>query len=161
MRRQPVMALVVALWLASPAAGEGPPDPNGDTLPQEQAAVAATVRGLFKAVEKLDLEQVEAFHLYGSRFSKFDELGLGREDASQTRAGERRDLASLRSFRASVGDLEVDVIGVAAVATFILDYSAETSQGTFARAIRSTLVLAKDGARWRIVHEHFSPLAKP
>ena len=44
------------------------------------------------------------------------------------------------------------------VATFLLDYTAETSQGRAVATIRSTVVLAKLCSNWRIVHEHYSPL---
>jgi len=104
------------------------------------------------------LDRVEAIHLYGPKSSKFDEFGLGREDADKARAAERQGLASLRSFKASIKELRVDVFGAVAVATFLPNYTAETSQGRAVAMIRSTVVLAKHCSNWRMVHEHYSPL---
>jgi ketosteroid isomerase-like protein len=155
-----VVTLVTAAWcsLSSSPQAQADTDVVDDTRPAEQAAVADTLRRLFRAAEQRQLDRVEALHLYGPKFSKFDEFGLGREDADQTRVAERQGLASLRSFKASIRELKVDLFGVVAVATFLLDYAAETSQGQAAATIRSTVVLAKDGPNWRIVHEHYSPL---
>jgi ketosteroid isomerase-like protein len=124
----------------------------------QKAAVADTIRQLFRAAEERRLDRVEALHSYGPEFSKFDEFGLGREDAAQTREAERRSLASVKSLRASVRDLKVDLLGEAALATFILDYTAETTQGLAAATLRSTVVPRSDRGRWLVVHEHYSPL---
>jgi ketosteroid isomerase-like protein len=160
---KPHVVVALLVWASFPP-GPGRELPAArdvirDPCPEEQAAVADTLRELFRAAERRDLDRVEALHLYGPKFSKFDEFGLGRESADQVRVAERQGLTSLRSFRARIEDLKVDVIGVAAVATFGLHYSAETGQGEAAARLRASVVFAKDSSSWRIVHEHYSPFA--
>ncbi len=90
-----VLFLAAAVLAALPASPIGQPasgaEKNG---PGQQAAVAKTVERLFRAAEQKRIDEVEGLHSYGPEFSKFDEFGLGREDAAQTRAAERGELAS-------------------------------------------------------------------
>jgi ketosteroid isomerase-like protein len=163
MRNARFVALIAVAWLAgdsgSPAGARA--DVVRDSFPREQAAVAEVVRQLFQAVSRHDLDAVEAVHLYGPGFTKFDDDGLGRQDAEQARASERRGLAPVRSFESRIEGLKVDVFGAVAIATFVLDWAATTDQGKLAAKTRSTLVLARDGTQWKIVHEHHSPLTEP
>jgi ketosteroid isomerase-like protein len=160
MRNPGVVALIAAAWLTggSGSALEAREDVVRDPLPQEQAAVADVVRQLFQAVSRHDLDAVEAMHLYGPKFTKFDDDGLGRLDAAEARVAERQGLSGVKSFEGRIEGLKVDVFGVVAVATFVLDWAVATDQGKAAARTRSTLVLAKDGTQWKIVHEHHSPL---
>ena len=155
-----VFPLLTAGWLAfgfTPPAWGGA-DVIRNPSPEAQAAVADTVRPVFRAAEERDIDRLEALHLYGPKFSKFDEFGLGRETADEARSAERAGLSQVKSLKVTVEGLKVDVFGVAAVATFFVHYRAETSQGDAAATLRSTVVLVKDAATWRIAHEHFSPL---
>jgi ketosteroid isomerase-like protein len=129
-----------------------------DAFPAEQRAVADTLRALLDAAERKELDRVDSFHLYGPKFSKFDESGLGRLDAEASQAAERRGISAVRGFRATVEGLKVDVFGVTAIATFVMNYSVEADEGEVSRKRRATLVFAKDRDRWKVVHEHFSPL---
>jgi hypothetical protein len=126
----------------------------------ERQVVAETILGVFRAAELKQLDRLESYHLFGPEFTKFDEFGEGREDAATARAAERRGLAGVKAFKASVQELKVDIFGVAAVATFIVVYSAETATGTADGRLRSTVVLARRDASWKIVHEHYSPLLR-
>ena len=53
-----------------------------DSYPAEQAAVSKMLTELMQAVRSKDLDRVEAFHLYGPKFSKFDDSGGERQDAT-------------------------------------------------------------------------------
>ncbi len=126
-----------------------------------RAAVGTTLERLFQAAEQGRIDEVEGLHSYGPEFSKFDEFGLGREDAVQARAAERAELAGAKSFRAHVRELKVDLFGELALATFVVDYTAETGQGTAAASLRSTVAFRNERGEWRIVHEHYSRLVAP
>jgi ketosteroid isomerase-like protein len=64
-------------------------------------------------------------------------------------------VAEAIAFRAE--DLKVDVFGPAAVATFVLDWTATMPGGeTYEAQSRATLVFVDDEGDWKIVHEHFS-----
>jgi ketosteroid isomerase-like protein len=130
-----------------------------DTFPEKQAEVTKAVHAVFEAAERGDVAGLEALHLYGPKFSKFDDIPPStRLDASATREGERTALARLTSFSATVEDLKVDVFGNVAVATFILRYSFVTPDVSGSSTARSTMVFVEKSGAWRIVHEHFSRL---
>jgi ketosteroid isomerase-like protein len=130
-----------------------------NAFPAKQAEVAKAVHDVFTAAERGDIAGLEALHLYGPKFSKFDDIPPStRQDASATRENERAALARLASFSATVEDLKVDVLGSVAVATFILRYSFETPDGSGSSSARSTMVFVEQAGAWRIVHEHFSRL---
>ena len=162
MRNVAMVIVAVLAWFASGAPGAVRPQrvAIADSMPAEQAAVAAALEDLVQALSRGDLDQVESHHLYGPEFSRFDETGLGRQEGDQARLSERQGLSALESFNGKVAGLKVDVFGVAAVATFVLEYELRVGGATVSGKTRSTLVFAKDGARWKSVHEHLSPLAK-
>ena len=154
MRRWVVGGLVAVVALGAvlhPAAGAA--DGSG-----EQQAVAETIRAVFRAAEQKQVDLLESYHLYGPQFTKFDEFGGGREDAATAQAAERRAVAAVKTFKATVEDLKVDLVGQAAVATFIVTYSAELVDATATGRLRSTVVFAKHRRSWKIVHEHYSAL---
>jgi ketosteroid isomerase-like protein len=160
MRNLPV-AIVVAFF-ASGAGGcvRAQHDAIADPMTAEQAAVAAVLDHLMQALSRGDLDQVESLHLYGPKFTRFDDTGLARQEGDEARLAERQGLSAMESFKGKVAGLKVDVFGVAAVATFVLEYDLRVGGTPVSGKARSTMVFAKNGARWRIVHEHLSPLAR-
>lgn len=128
-------------------------------FPEAQKEVERTLREILAAAEKKDLDRLEAFHLFGPKFTKFSERG-GRQDGDVTRQSERRGIGALAAFRPKVEDLKVDVFGSVAIATFIMNYEVVTAEETSNGSARSTLVFVNDDSAWKIVHEHFSPLER-
>ena len=127
----------------------------------EQTKITKIVSDIVDAAQKKQLDRRDAFHWYGPKFSKFEDDGLGRQDAAAGKKGEREGLAAVKSFAAKVSDLKVDVFGSAAVATMILAYDVDTGKDKVSGKDRSTLVFAKENGAWKIVHEHHSPLKNP
>jgi len=161
--RNLAMAIVVVLALFGPGAGgavQGRSNAIADPMPAEQAAVAAALDRLMQALSRGALDEVESLHLYGPKFSRFDDTGLGRQDGDRARVAERQMLSAVESFEGRVNGLKVDVFGVAAVATFVFEYELRVGGKPVSGKARSTMVFAKDGGRWKIVHEHLSPLAR-
>jgi ketosteroid isomerase-like protein len=140
--------------------GQGHSNAIADPMPAEQAAVATALDRLMQALSRGALDEIESFHLYGPKFSRFDDTGLGRQDGDRARAAERQMLAAVESFEGRVDGLKVDVFGVAAVATFVLEYELRVGGTPVSGKARSTIVFAKDGGQWKIVHEHLSPFGK-
>jgi ketosteroid isomerase-like protein len=130
-----------------------------DEFLEDQKAVADVIDRLFRAVGEHDLGQVESIHFYGPKFSKYDDSGT-RQDGELARAAERAGLANVKSYKAKAEGLKVDVFGDVAVATFVFDYIVTTDKQAVRGKAHSTLVFARDGAAWRIVHEHHSPVTK-
>ncbi len=152
------VALVAgALEMTQAKAADTPRDALRDESPEDQKAVAGVLQQLFDAARQRDVDRVEALHYYGPKFSKYDDSGP-RQDGAAARASERQTLARVRSYAAKADGVKIDVFGAVAIARFIFDYSVTTDQSAVSGKARSTLVFAKDGKRWRIVHEHHSPV---
>jgi ketosteroid isomerase-like protein len=130
-----------------------------ETYPEEQAKVERRIQEIMSAARTKDVDRLESYHLFGPKFTKFDDFEpLDRQDAETTRRLEREAITGVKEFTPSVSGLKVDVFGPLAVATFVFDYGVSTHDGEkLAVRARSTMVFAKDGPEWKIVHEHFSP----
>ena len=129
------------------------------THPAEQVQVEERLREIMSAAQSKEVDRLESYHLFGPKFTKFDDFEpLDRQDAETTRRLEREAITGVKEFRPNVTDVKVDVFGPVAVATFVFDYgiTTEDDEELSVRA-RSTMVFAKDGSEWKIVHEHFSP----
>ncbi len=134
-------------------------DPITNLFPEDQAAVERRLLEIMDAARTKEVDRLESYHLYGPKFTKFDDFEpLERQDAEATRRLEREAIIGVKAFVPRVEQLKVDVFGPAAVATFVFDYAVTLPDDEqLAVRARSTLVFARDGAEWKIVHEHFSP----
>ena len=128
--------------------------------PAAQAAVARRVQEILDAVGAKDVDRLDSYHLFGPKFTKFDDAEpYDRQDAETTRRLERELVSAAEALAFRHEELKVDVFGPVAVATFVLDWAATMPDGQeYAARSRATLVLVEDGAEWKIVHEHFSPV---
>jgi ketosteroid isomerase-like protein len=130
-----------------------------DTHPEEQVQVEERLRAIMSAAQSKEVDRLESYHLFGPKFTKFDDFEpLDRQDAETTRRLEREAITGVKEFTPNVTNLKVDVFGPVAVTTFVFEYgiTTEDDEELSVRA-RSTMVFAKDGPEWKIVHEHFSP----
>lgn len=130
-----------------------------EMYPKEQAEVESRIQEIMAAARAKDVDRLESYHLYGPKFTKFDDFEpLDRQDADTTRRLEREAIAGAREFIPAIADLKVDVFGPVAVTTFVFDYAVTTQDDEqLALRARSTMVLARENSEWKIVHEHFSP----
>lgn len=128
-----------------------------DPCETDQLAVIARVREIFAAAQAKEFDRLAGYHLYGPKFTKFDDFEpLERQDAASARQSEEDGLGAVTGFRYDLEDLKVDVFGATAVTTFVLDYGFVVDGETIDARARATLVLVNDDGGWRIVHEHFS-----
>lgn len=131
-------------------------DPHAPTTPEDRLAVEICLHKILDAAKAGDADLLASHHLYGPKFTKFDDFDpLERQDADEARAGEDA-IAQVNNFRYRVDDLRIDVFGPAAIATFILDYGFDTDGEHIAARARSTLVFVADGPDWKVAHEHLS-----
>ena len=133
-------------------------DPITEPFPERQEQVRRTLEALVDAVHAKDADRLESIHLYGPKFTKFDDFEpLERVDAETCRASERSGLLAAERVRYRFEDLKVDVFDRVAIATFLLHEEIRADGRDVTALARSTLVFVLDGDRWRITHEHFSP----
>ena len=125
----------------------------------EKAAVERTLRQVMTAARRQAVDELESFHAFGPKFTKYDDFEpLERQDGDTTRRLEREAVTGVKEFAPEIEDLKVDVFGPVAVTTFVMNYDVVTEDDErLSFRARSTMVFASDEGRWLIVHEHFSP----
>ena len=132
-------------------------DPHAPTTPEDRLAVEICLHKILDAARAGDADLLASHHLYGPKFTKFDDFEpLERQEAGAARAGEDA-IAQVDNFRYSVDDLRIDVFGPTAIATFVLDYGFDADGEHITARARSTLMFVADGPDWKIAHEHLSP----
>jgi ketosteroid isomerase-like protein len=124
---------------------------------QEQKQIEQAVHDIFDAAKRKDFDQLEAFHLIGPKFTKFDDWEpMSRQDALTAMKSERDRFSQLTDFRMDIKDLKADVFGDIAIATFVATYTGKMGDTPIAAMDRCTLVFVRVGKLWKITHEHFS-----
>jgi ketosteroid isomerase-like protein len=130
-------------------------DPQAD-YPQERAQIEHRLQEVFVAAENKDFKQLDGYHFYGPKFTKFTTSSPERLDASAGRKGEHEGLGSAKGLKMRADALKIDVFGNVGIATFVLDYSFDSGGEAVHRKERSTLVFVKERGVWKIAHEHLS-----
>ncbi|MEM2140832.1 MAG: nuclear transport factor 2 family protein [Nitrososphaera sp.] len=132
------------------------------------AADSATIQDLiykyFQIAKSKEIEGIPDF--FDDRFTKFgDSPPYDRRDLERALMLEQLQFASISDYDFKIEDLKVDVVGDAAVASFVLqstgmivdDYS---FRGTaINNKSRVTMVFKKDKkGGWKMLHQHFSKM---
>lgn len=131
---------------------------------QAKAEVAAFIRSFFEVGKSKDLTSLLDFHSPASLFTKFDENPpYTRQNSEEAFIYEQAAFANISDYEYRIDGQKIDLVGEVAIATFYLtftgvfvnDYSFEGM--TVGSKSRVTMVLARFGGSWKIVHAHFSP----
>jgi len=136
-----------------------------DGVEQDQAKkeVAALINSFFEAGRDKELTTLMDFHAPDKVFTKFDENPpFTRQNSEEAFVYEQAAFANISDYQYKIEDLKIDMVRDVAIATFYLtfkgvfvnDYSFEGM--TVGSRARVTMVLARFGERWKMVHEHFS-----
>ncbi len=101
-------------------------------------------------------------------YSRFDDWPPGmRSLGEEALRIEEGALKVLQDYKYAIKDLIVKVIGNVAISSFYIHYDGKIRMKTFNIISRVSIVLKKNGSKWRIIHEHFSiipeniPLSEP
>lgn len=134
-------------------------------LEQMRREVEMVIYAVFEAGKNKDLTSLADFHAQSGLFTKFDETPpYTRQNAEEAFIYEQAAFANISDYEYNLDELRVDIINDVAVATFYLAYKGVfvnnySFEGrTVGSRSRVTMVLARLGNGWKIVHEHFSPL---
>ena len=130
------------------------------TYPEEQEVIKNLVQEIFDTVSRKDADKLDAFHLYGSKFTRLSEGSPVRFDAESTKKMESESVAALDKFNFKIEDTKADIFGKIAIATFFIDYSFKMGEIEGKAKESCTIVFVKDNETWKITHEHFSPVAE-
>lgn len=130
----------------------------------DSAKIRDIIYNYFELAKTKEIEKIEEF--IDPSFTKFgDSPPYDRRDFERALMLEQLQFASLSDYDFKIEDLKTEVMGDAAVATFVIqvtgmivdDYS---FRGTaIDNKARATIVLRKDkNGRWKMVHQHLSKL---
>jgi ketosteroid isomerase-like protein len=130
----------------------------------DSAKIRDIIYNYFELAKTKEIEKIEEF--IDPSFTKFgDSPPYDRRDFERALMLEQLQFASLSDYDFKIEDLKTEVMGEAAVATFVIqvtgmivdDYS---FRGTaIDNKARVTVVLRKDkSGRWKMVHQHLSKL---
>lgn len=126
----------------------------------DQVEVEQRLEDVMSAARRRAVDELESYHAFGPKFTKFDDFApLERQDGETTRRLEREAILGVEEFDPRLVGLKVDVFGPVAVTTFVMESRVEAEGKRHGFRARGTLVFAKAGGEWLIVHEHFSPFA--
>lgn len=131
----------------------------------DSAKIRDIIYNYFQLAKTKEIEKIEEF--IDPEFTKFgDSPPYDRRDFERALMLEQLQFASLSDYDFKIEGLKTEVIGDAAVATFVIqvtgmivdDYSFRGT--TIDNKARATVVLRKDkNGRWKMVHQHLSKLA--
>lgn len=130
---------------------------------EEINRIAETVNRIFSAGRMKDFETLRGLHHPDLSFTRFSDLPpfsrQGPEEALRLKESLFRDLID---FDYKIEDINVDLYGDVAVATFYIDYRgvyvySYTFEGRdFRQKARCTFVFHRKDSFWYLVHEHLS-----
>lgn len=127
---------------------------------QEQAEIKALVYELYESIRDKDFERSKTFHAYGDKFTAFYS-GKKRKDAGGAIEFERNLHESIpEGVRFDIEDLEVNVFGGTAVATFHIYVESVVNGEEKHSQAQVSLVYVRTEGKWKITHEHVSSLTE-
>ena len=129
----------------------------------DSAKIRDIIYNYFELAKTKEIEKIEEF--LDSSFTKFgDSPPYDRRDFERALMLEQLQFASLSDYDFKIENMQVDVAGSSAVATFMLgvtgmivdDYSFRGT--TISNKARATIVLQKEEktGRWKMTHQHLS-----
>lgn len=152
-----ILGAALAAWLLT-GCSSVPVAQAGLDAAQAEAQIRHRLEEVINAAETRDFKRLDSYHLYGPQFTKFTGSSPHRLDAAAAQKGEHDGLGAVQGLNMRAQALQVDVFGQVGIATFILDCSFESGGAVVHRQERSTLIFVRDGAEWKIAHEHLSPI---
>lgn len=133
---------------------------TADEFAQSQSQIEATLDEIFKSIQEKDADKLISFHQYGPKFTEFKD-GEHRTGSVENEAYERGLVGAISSFDYDLNDLKIDVYyGNVGKVTFHADFRPTINGELFQQLGQVTLIFVRTGNHWKIVHEHFSPLAE-
>lgn len=130
----------------------------------ETAHIEDTIKRYFDLAKSKNLESLQDF--FAPSFHKFgDTAPFERREADRALMLEQLQFASVSDFDFALQDMRIDNLGPVAIATFLLESSGIVVDDYSFRgaAVKSksrvTVVLVKERAAWKMLHQHMSRFA--
>jgi len=156
--------IAAALWpVGAQAHAHGqamPAKPGSDTSAQgESQAVAATVRALFSAMERVDLAALDTLFA-GDSLIIVEGAGINRGWADYRDHHYAPEMKEMKNLRYRPVEIESRIVGNVAWATFRYGLAANMGERAIDVVGRGTAILERRGARWVVRHIHTSGRAR-
>jgi ketosteroid isomerase-like protein len=127
-----------------------------------QEEVIETFGAIAQSLKDGDIDKLISFHAYGPKFTEFKN-GEPRNDGAANEAYERQVFGSVTEVvKFDALDLKVAVYyGNVANVTFHSDFHLKFGEDLVIVNDQITLLFVKTKGKWKMVHEHHSPLNMP
>lgn len=106
-------------------------------------------------IKRRDAEAIQKL-IDKENYSKFDDWPPFERQGLDGLKREAEALKVLKEYIYEISDLKIDLLGDAALASFIIRYHGWMRDLYFNVKSRVTIVLVKVGDEWKIIHEHWS-----
>jgi hypothetical protein len=126
--------------------------------PEEKAEIQEMLEQLRLSLSSLDIERIEAHHLYGPKFTRVTD-GTRMESAAG-RQVEADFFGSLDRFDSEFKDVRIDVFEHTGLVTCVYECESEVGGQTTLWKWYLTFLLVNDGGQWKIVHEGLFTMPK-
>ncbi len=140
---------LVGLFLTTPALAQN-----------DEEDVKAAVLEFYARLNASDATYISLWHPEATSYARAGGI-LGSDVGLRTESAIQAAFDAGLEYRVTVGSLEAKVFGgIAAIATYYTGGLVRNPTGTSVEGgtFRATMVWAKEGGEWRIVHLHISPL---
>lgn len=134
------------------------------SLEDDRKEVTSLIASFFEVGKNKDLTSLAKFHAPAQVFTKFDEHPpFTRQNSNEAFIYEQAAFANISDYDYKLGEMRIDFVGEVAVATFYLTYTGvfvnnySFEGSTVGSRSRVSMVLARFGEDWKIIHAHFSP----
>lgn len=171
MKSNVTLAIALACCLISfgckekqePAAEEPPAavsvDLINDQFPEAQKEIEQTMADITQSVMDGDVDKLIAFHAYGPKFTEFIN-GAPRHGSAGNEEIERSTFGNVTEVvKMGADDMKIAVYGDVANVTFHSDFHLKFGEELVVVNNQISLLFVKNNeGKWKIVHEHHSPL---
>lgn len=128
-----------------------------DPFLESQQEIQTVLDDIFKAINEGDADKLISYHIYSPKFTEFRDSER-RFNSQENEDYERGLVGAVSNFDYNLGDLKINVFGDVAVVTFHADFRPTIGDEVMQIWGSTTLVFVKVNGKWKITHEHHSPL---
>lgn len=153
--------MIIALVISGCSPDKHPgliPDLITPEFPEAQLEIQQTFGAIAQSIIDGDMDKLISFHAYSPKFTEFKN-GEPRNGSEANEAHERGVFGAVTEVvKFEANDLKIAVYGEVANLTFHSDFHLKFGNDLVIVNDQITLLFVKTKDRWKMVHEHHSPL---
>jgi len=159
MKTRFTLTLIMILGVGA-FSGTAQSDLINDEFPIAKQEVMETFDAIAQSIKDGDLDKLISFHAYGPKFTEFKN-GEPRNGSAANETHERNIFGAVTEvIKFDAKDLQIAVYGDVANLTFHSDFHLKFAEDIVLVNDQISLLFVKTNNKWKLVHEHHSPLKK-